>query len=157
MWAVGVEVCFVYGEDVAQVPFVGDQCAVEEFVSASADPALDVCVRPWRVDWSEQHLDGLGCEDGVEGVGELGVSVSDQEVHLVNAVVQCHEEVAGWLECPVAGRVGGGAKDVYLAGGEFHGHHAVQASQQHGVDVEVTPGPVGRTLTGGKCGRRLSG
>lgn len=36
-----------------------------------------------------------------------------------------------------SGRSGGGdAQEVYSAGGDVHGHHAVQAPQQHGVLVE---------------------
>jgi hypothetical protein len=112
---VGVEVCFVCGQYVSQVSFVDDQCAVEEFAAASADPALDVCVGPRGPHRSGQYLDGLGCEDGVEGVGELGVSVPDQKLHSVDAVVQCHEKVTRLLDCPAAGWVGGGAQEVYSA------------------------------------------
>lgn len=54
VWAVGGEVRFVCGRYVAQMPFVGDQCAVEEFAAASADPALDVRAQMrGRVRWSK--------------------------------------------------------------------------------------------------------
>ncbi|WP_344520103.1 hypothetical protein [Streptomyces rectiviolaceus] len=125
----GVEVRLICGQDGAQVPFVDDQCAVEEFPAASADPAFDVRVRLRGPDGSEQDLDGLGCEDGVEGVSELRISVSDQEPESVNAVVHCHEEVTRLLDCPVAGRMGSDAQEVYSAGRDLHGHHAVQAPQ----------------------------
>jgi hypothetical protein len=65
----------------AQVPFVDDQHAVEESSSAFAGPAFDVRVRPRCPHRSGQYLDGRGCEDGLEGVGELDVSVPDQELH----------------------------------------------------------------------------
>ncbi|MGW6403920.1 hypothetical protein [Streptomyces sp. NPDC055134] len=92
------------------MPRVEDQRPVEEFPPASADPPLNegVCPRgPYR---AEQHLDALRGEDGVEGVGELRISVPDQELHLVNAVVECHEEVAGLLGSLASGWVGGDAE-----------------------------------------------
>ncbi|MFF1688381.1 MULTISPECIES: hypothetical protein [unclassified Streptomyces] len=101
----GIEVRLVRGQNVSQVPGVDDQRAVEEFPTASADPALDVCVRPRGLDWGEQYPDAFGCEDGIEGMGELlRVSVPQQELHLVEAVVQRHEEVTGLLDRPAAGR-----------------------------------------------------
>lgn len=136
MWAVGVEVCLVYGHNTSQVSFVDDQRAVEGFSAASADPALDVRIGPRGPNGRAQYLDGLGCEDGVEGGREPGVSVPDQELRSVDAVVQCHEEVTRPLDCPDTGRVGGDAPEAHPTDGYLHDDNAVQAPQQYGVRVE---------------------
>jgi hypothetical protein len=46
-------------------------------------------------------------ELGVEGGGELGISVADQESGLGGVVAEVHEQVAGLLGDPGAGGVGG--------------------------------------------------
>ena len=56
-----------------------------------------------------------GAEDGVEGVGEFRVSVADEEVKLLGAVVEVHE-VPCLLGDPRLGRVGGDPGDVDVAG-----------------------------------------
>ncbi|MFD7205867.1 flavin reductase family protein [Streptomyces sp. NPDC059893] len=63
-------------------------------------------------------------------------SLSRIRNYLVNAVVECHEKVAGLLGRPASGWVGGDAEKVDPAGGDLHDHHAVQAPKQNGVNVE---------------------
>jgi hypothetical protein len=61
------------------VSLVDDQGAVEEFAADRADEALGDRVRPWCPYRCLDDLDVDGGEDGVEGGGELAVSVSDEE------------------------------------------------------------------------------
>jgi hypothetical protein len=78
------------------------------------------------------HLDAGAGEDGVERRGELGVPISDQEPEVLAGFVQVHCEVAGQLSQPGAGRVGGDAEDVDLAGGVFDDEERVEPGQGDG-------------------------
>src|SRR4051794_26703534 len=49
--------------------------------------------------------------------GELGVAMADQEPEATAGVVEIHEQVAGKLCQPGAGRVRADPQDVYPAGG----------------------------------------
>jgi hypothetical protein len=49
---------------------------------------------------------GIG-EDVIEGGGEVGAAVADQEVHRGRGVVEVHEHVSGHLCGPLAGRMEG--------------------------------------------------
>jgi hypothetical protein len=51
-------------------------------------------------------------EDRVEGGGELGVAIPDQESEATAHILKVHEQVAGQLGQPGSGRVGGDADDV---------------------------------------------
>ena len=79
----------------------GDQEVVEAFPAQGADEAFDDCVRPRCPDRGADDLDVGAGEHGVEGGGELAVSVADQEPELVGAVAEVHEQVAGLLGDPV--------------------------------------------------------
>ena len=65
-------------------------------------------------------------EDGVEGGGELGVAIADKEPEAAAGVVEIHDEVAGLLGQPGAGRVGGDPEDVYPAGSVLDDEERVQ-------------------------------
>jgi hypothetical protein len=66
-------------EHVLEVAAVEDQEPVEAFSAGGADEALGDRVRAWRPDRRLDDSDVDGGEDGVEGRGELGVPVSDEE------------------------------------------------------------------------------
>jgi hypothetical protein len=55
-------------------------------------------------------------EDLIEGTGELGVTVSDEETEGADPVPQIHDEVACLLGGPRSGRVGSDSQDVHAAG-----------------------------------------
>ena len=59
----------------------------------------------------------LQVKDGVEGCGEPGVAIADEEPEPPAGIVEVHGEVAGQLGQPSAGRVRGDAEDVHAAGG----------------------------------------
>jgi hypothetical protein len=55
------------------------------------------------------------------------------------ALAKIHEQVAGLLNGPGSRQVRGDAQDVHGAGLDLHHNQHVQASQQHGIDMqEVT-------------------
>jgi hypothetical protein len=61
--------------------------------------------------------------------------VADQESEPVGAVAEIHQQVAGLLRHPVAGRVGGDPAEVHAATVVFDHDEDVEAAQEHGVDV----------------------
>ena len=119
---------------------VDDQDAVEEFAADGADEAFGDRVGPRRAHRCPDDLDVDGGEDGVEGRGELGVAVADQEPEAPAGVVEVHGQVAGLLGQPRAGRVRGDAEDVYAAGGVLDDEERVQPVQGDGVEVEQVAG-----------------
>ena len=79
----------------------------------------------------------VGCgAHGVEGRGELGVAVADQEPEATAGLIEIHAEVAGQLGEPRSGGVGGDAEDVDAAGGVLDDEERVQPLQCDGVDME---------------------
>jgi hypothetical protein len=74
-------------------------------------------------------------EDGIEGVGELGVPVADQQTESLTVIVYVHEQVPGRLRHPGAGRMPG-AEQVDVAGGDLHCEEHIDPLQEHGVDSE---------------------
>src|ERR1700704_2942974 len=107
-----IEVGFVRGEDLAQVAGVEDEYLVDEFSTATPDPAFHDCVRTGCLDWSLNDLDGLAGEHGVEHAGELRVPVADQEPELHRAVAEIHDQVPGRLSDPVRGGMCGDSEDM---------------------------------------------
>ncbi len=96
------------------------------------------------------HSRGLWCgfldldvfcgEDGVEGVGEDGLSVPDQVPELVGPFAGVGQEVAGRLCRRGRGGVLGDADDVHAPGSEFEDEGHVQAFERDGVDLEEVGG-----------------
>jgi hypothetical protein len=79
-----------------------DQQPVCALAADAAYPALGEGVCSWALRWCPQHSDAGRREDGVEGVGELGVPVPDEEAKTVGPVVQVHEQIPGLLRHPRA-------------------------------------------------------
>jgi hypothetical protein len=77
--AVVIEVALVLVEDSAGVSFVVDQHFVGALFSDRSDEPFGVAVSPWCLRWGLDHLEALGGEDSVEGGGEFGIPVADQE------------------------------------------------------------------------------
>jgi hypothetical protein len=88
--AVGVVVLDVFVEHRREVARSGDEDVVEAFAAQSADPALgDPFARGARTGVRNTDF-GVG-EHGVEGGGDLGISVADQETELGGVVAEVHE------------------------------------------------------------------
>jgi hypothetical protein len=79
VWAVGVVVGGVGSQDGFEVASPEDEDPVEAFASKSADPALGVGIGLGCADRRLDAGDAFGSEGVIEGAGELGVSVSDEE------------------------------------------------------------------------------
>jgi len=122
------------------VSTVDDQEVVEEFAADRADEAFGDCVRPWCPRRGLDDPDVGGGEDGIEGGGELAVSVADEESEAAVGVVEVDEQVASQLSEPCSGGVGGDAEDVHAAGGVLDEEERVEAVQGDRVEVERVAG-----------------
>ena len=72
------------------------------FAAQGVDPVFGDRVGSRRLGRRLGDADVGGVEHGVEGVGELGVAVSDEEADLFGAVAEVHQKVAcllSDLEC----------------------------------------------------------
>jgi len=74
-----VEVAHVLVEDGSGVSFVVDQHPVGAFGADAANEPFRITVRPGRPRMDLDHGNAFGAEDGIEGSGECGVPVTDQE------------------------------------------------------------------------------
>ena len=119
---------------------VDDQDAVEEFAADGADEAFGDGVGPRRPHGRLDDRDVDGGEDGVEGGGELGVAIADEEPEPLAGVVEVHGQVAGLLGQPRAGRVRGDPEDVHPAGGVLDDEERVEPVQGDGVEVKQVAG-----------------
>ena len=125
---------------------------VEALAAQRADPALGDRVGPRRPDRRSDDADAGAAEYRVEGGGESGVPVTDQEPELLGAVAEVHEQVAGLLGDPGTGGMGGDPAQVHPSGPVLDHHEDVEAAQEDGVDV----GEVDREDRLGLRGEELS-
>jgi hypothetical protein len=79
-------------------------------------------------------------DHSVEGLGERGVAVADQEPELLGAVGEVHQEVAGLLGDPIPAGMGGDPGDVHAAGGVLDDDQDVEPAEEDGVDVGEVDG-----------------
>jgi hypothetical protein len=105
----------IFVEHRPQVPLVVDQHPIGALASYGAYPPLGIAVRPWRPRRSLDHFDALVGEDLIEGAGELGVTIPDEEPEHPDPVPKVHDEVAGLLGGPRPVGVRGHAQDVQEA------------------------------------------
>jgi len=134
MRPVAVVVVEVLDEQLAELAFVPDQGAVEQFGSGGADEALGGCVGAWRSGWGVDDVELVRREDLVERGDEHGGVVSNQEPEPID--VEVHGEVAGGLGAPGAGEMSGDPGEVHVAGGVFDEEQDVELAEPDGVDDE---------------------
>ena len=79
VWPVTVVVGDVGSQDGVEMASPEDEDPVEAFAPDGADPAFGVGVGSGCADGGADRADAFGAKDVVEGSGEFGVSVSDQE------------------------------------------------------------------------------
>jgi hypothetical protein len=99
--------------------------------------------------------DGLDTDRGehlVEGGGELGVPVADEESESPAGILQVRGEIAGHLCNPWAVRVGGGSEDVHDPALHFDDDQHVVAPKEDRVDVEEVGGHNALGLGGEELG-----
>jgi hypothetical protein len=130
----------VLAEDRSQVPFVVDEHPVGALGSCGAYPSLGVTVRPRRLRRGLHFFQALAGEYLVEGAGELGVTIPDEEAECLGPVAEVHDKVAGLLSGPRAVGMLGDADDSHVPVGHFHHEQHVQAAQEDCVNVEEVAG-----------------
>jgi hypothetical protein len=134
-------------ERVEEMVLVPDQSAVEEFMPAGLYPALHDRVHPRYLDAGGDHLQAGVGHQGVEGSGELGVAVADEEPGFAACVFEVHEEVASELHDPLGGGVCSRAQDPDTPGGVFDDGEDVQACTGQGAGFGEVAGEQGVGLT----------
>ena len=150
--SVPVVVVLVFGEDSAGMGFVDDQDVVEGFAADGSDHPFAVGVHPGYSWGAEQDVHVLGPEDGIEGLGVLGVAVAQDESQGLYAGAEIRGKVARLLGRPFSGGVAGDAGDVEATGAVFEERDGVEACAEHGVEVEE----VGRDDALGLGGQELA-
>jgi hypothetical protein len=144
--AVVVVMVLVLAKHGCGVSQVDDEDAVEEFASDAADETFGDRVGSWCPHRCLNDADVERGEHGVEGCGELGVTVPDEEPEAAAGVLEVHEQVTGMLGQPGSGGVGGDAEDVYAAGGMLDDKEDIQPAQGDGVEMEHVAGQDGLRL-----------
>jgi hypothetical protein len=147
MWAMVIEVTHVLVENGAGMSLVIEQQPVGALLANTADESLGIAVRPRSPGRDLDDVDAFGGEEGVEGVGELGVPVADQEAERADLLTQVHQQVTGDLGGPGGGRVGGHTEDMDPAGAHFHNKKDVKSAQRDGVEGEEVGGQQPRGLS----------
>ncbi len=82
---------------------VDDEDPVEDLPAQAAHPAFHDRVRSGCLDWCLDDPDALGLEYGIEGAGELGIPVADQELELAGLVAEVEQEITRLLGDPYGG------------------------------------------------------
>nr|WP_250846428.1 hypothetical protein [Streptomyces violaceusniger] len=113
-----------------QVSFTGDEEPVGAFGAGCAYPSFGKRVGPGALRRSWDDGCAVAGEDGVERGGELAVPVTDEEPGAPGPIPEVHEQVAGELGDPRAGRVGGDAQDVDAPGGDLHDEEDMETSEE---------------------------
>lgn len=90
----------VLGEDVFEMASAEDRPSIEILTTHRSDEALGEGVGPRCLDLGANDPDALRSNDLVEGRGELGISVLDQEPDWVSAVGQNQAQVSGLFDSP---------------------------------------------------------
>src|SRR5258705_7376136 len=109
--------------------FVEDEHAVGELAAGGEDEPFRVGVGSWAAWWDLADGDSGVGQHGVEGGGELPGPVPDEDLELVGAVAQIHEQVTGGLGGPGSVGVGGDAEDMDVAAADLDDEEHIQALQ----------------------------
>jgi len=88
------------GKDCFEVAAAEDERPVEAFAPDGVDCALTDGVGPGCSPGGHDDPGALGSEEGVEGGGELGAAIADEELDLPRLLGELHREVAGLLGDP---------------------------------------------------------
>src|SRR5919201_5235431 len=139
MWAILVVMAAVDPEHMLEMAAAEVEDSVEAVGTNGSDPALGVGVRVWCLDRRVDHLDALGAENLVEGVGELRGAVVDEESEWLLAA-ELHDQVARLLSDPAAVRV--------RAAGEVLDPTCSQRDEEEDVDALKEGGFGGEEVAG---------
>jgi hypothetical protein len=123
-----------------QVTPTEDQHVVEQLAACGAHPPLREGVGTRGPKGQVDDLDALTAEDLIEGAGELGVPVAEQEPGGKLPIPQPRCQVPSLLDDPLAGRVVGAAGEVNTAAADLDEEEDVEPGQPDGVDGEEVGG-----------------
>ena len=142
---VAVVVELVSAQNLEEMFVVPDQGAVQEFAADGSDPTFHDRVHARGPYVAQYGADASVSQDGIEGGGEVGATIADQELDFHGLVFEFHEHVASHLRGPVAGRVQGGAQDADPAAGVLDDgqNEDLGAVQQVGVEEVGGQDPLG--------------
>ncbi|MER8162293.1 hypothetical protein [Streptomyces sp. NPDC094472] len=120
--------------------FAGDEEAVGALGAGCAYPSFGERVGPWalRRCWDDGRA--VAGEDGVECCSELAVPVTDEESEAPGPVAEVHEQIAGELGDPCAGRACADAQDMNAPGGDLHDEEDVESFEEDGLHVHEIAG-----------------
>lgn len=135
-----IEMVLVLVQDGAGVPFVENQQPIGALVADTADEPFGITVRLWCLGRDLDHLDAVGGEDGIEGGGELGVPVTDEEAKRADPFAEVHQQVTGYLSGPGRSRMSGHTGQMHPAGAHFHDKQDIEPAQCDGVQGEEVGG-----------------
>jgi hypothetical protein len=96
VWAVSVVELFELAQGVQQVPLIPDQGAVQQLTAAGPHPPFHDRIHSRHLDAAEHDLNARVHEDGVEQLGELPVSVPDQQPRPAAGVLEGLRCVGRW-------------------------------------------------------------
>ena len=128
------------GQDILEVPPAEDQQLVETLAPDRAHPALSERVGARAPVGRPGYADAFAAEDLVEGGGELGVAIVEQELHRERAFSDLPGQVASLLGDPVAGRMERAAGEMDAAAADLDEEEDVELGQPDGVDDEEVGG-----------------
>jgi len=135
-----VVVIHVFGEHGFEMAAAEDEEPVQALSADRADKPLGDSVRARRPDGCLDDPDPFGGEDGVEGRGELGVPISDEEFGRRRPFRQVVAEVAGLLGHPAGHGAGRDTGEVDPTGVVVDEEQHVETPEQDGVDREEVTG-----------------
>ena len=118
----------------------GYEEVVEALLADGPHEPLGESIRPGRGNRGSYRFDADRGEGGVEGGGEFGVSVPNEESELAPSVFEVGGEVAGHLSDPGSGGVGSDAQQVHLSPVDFNDEKHVEAPQRDAINCEEVSG-----------------
>ena len=93
-------------QQLLEVPASQDEEPIETVVAHGSHPSFGISVRFWRPDRGANNPDALRAKHLVEGLGEFGVAVMNEELELVTLLTKVAGKVASDLSDPGAARMG---------------------------------------------------
>jgi hypothetical protein len=139
--AVLVDVRRVLGQYVFEMVPVEDQYPIQQLAAEGADPAFGDRVRSGRPHRCTQDADAFAGEHGIEGAGELGIPIPDQELVKPPHARRGPSVDSVSAEQPRLGSGSGDAEKVHAAGGVLHKEQDREPLEQQRARRRRSPWP----------------
>jgi hypothetical protein len=79
------------GQHMEKMTLTDDQETIQTLTAGAADEAFQDGVRRRRLVRRVHRPDARACQQLIEGAGELGIAVVDEEAHTLVPIVEIHE------------------------------------------------------------------